>query len=271
MGWTGPSPAPISLCFCAFLSSYCGHEFGAETLHWETGKKTHEWCKWGDLEMEWAAVQGRGPMYACCEVIFWPSFQETFRNPPNHWYFPKPWSSIPWSFSKSQGKPPKKEHQGRFTLPNPENPGKPAENSQNTEEFPWFKKDQGNPKHQKMEDQGKHCRYKWEAYCGTTRSRIAVQIGGVLRCFLFFEAEKPARHSVTNTGCTAVQIGGVLPVLLRQVVRVGGLETVPKFALFQKLLHRTLQDSRSSRIGITENCSFSKFLSQLLFSPCPTY
>ena len=35
-------------------------------------------------------------------------------------------------------------------------------------------------------------------------------------------SKKPARHSVTNGGLIAVQIGGVLPVLFRQVVRAGG-------------------------------------------------
>ena len=63
---------------------------------------------------------------------------------------------------------------------------------------------------------------KWEAYCGTNRRRIAVQIGGVLRRFPFSEAQKPARHSVTNGARTAVQIRGVLPVLFRQVIEVGG-------------------------------------------------
>ena len=64
---------------------------------------------------------------------------------------------------------------------------------------------------------------KWEAYCGTNRRRTAAQIGGVLRRFPFFKAWKPASHSVTNGGRTAVQIGDVpLPVLFRQVVRVGG-------------------------------------------------
>ena len=58
-------------------------------------------------------------------------------------------------------------------------------------------------------------RYKWER-------RTAVQIGCVLRRFPFSKALKPARHSVTNGGRTAVQIGGVPPVLFRQVVRVGG-------------------------------------------------
>ena len=32
----------------------------------------------------------------------------------------------------------------------------------------------------------KYRRYKWEAYCSTNRRRIAVQLGGVLRCFPFF-------------------------------------------------------------------------------------
>ena len=68
----------------------------------------------------------------------------------------------------------------------------------------------------------KYCRYKWEAYCGTNKSCTAVQIGGVLQCFLFFKVQKPARHNVTNRVRTAVQIGGVPPVLFRQVVRVGG-------------------------------------------------
>ena len=68
----------------------------------------------------------------------------------------------------------------------------------------------------------RYCRYKWEAYCGTNGRRTAVQIRDVLRRFPFFKAEKPARHSVTNRGRTAVQIEGVLPVLFRQVVRVGG-------------------------------------------------
>ena len=34
----------------------------------------------------------------------------------------------------------------------------------------------------------KYRRHKWEAYCGTNRRRIAVQIGGVLRRFPFSEA-----------------------------------------------------------------------------------
>ena len=61
----------------------------------------------------------------------------------------------------------------------------------------------------------KCCRYKWEAYCGTNRRRTAVQRRGVLRRSSFFKAWKPARHSVKNGGRTAVQIGGVLPVLFR--------------------------------------------------------
>ena len=45
--------------------------------------------------------------------------------------------------------------------------------------------------------------------------------------FPFFKAYQPARHSVTNGGRTAVQIGGVLPVLFRQVVRAGVPEQCP--------------------------------------------
>ena len=58
----------------------------------------------------------------------------------------------------------------------------------------------------------KYCRYKWEVHCGTDRRHTAVQIGGVLRHFPFFKAQKPAKRSVTNGGRTAVQIGGILPV-----------------------------------------------------------
>ena len=46
----------------------------------------------------------------------------------------------------------------------------------------------------------KYCRYKWEAYCGTNRRRVAVQIGSGLRRFPFLKAWKPERHSVTNGG-----------------------------------------------------------------------
>ena len=56
----------------------------------------------------------------------------------------------------------------------------------------------------------KHCRLKWEAYCGTTTKCIAAQIGGVSWRLPFFKSQKPARHSVTNGARTVVQIGGVL-------------------------------------------------------------
>ena len=46
----------------------------------------------------------------------------------------------------------------------------------------------------------KYRRYKWEACCGTNWRCTAVQIGGVLRCFPFSKAWKPARDSVTNGG-----------------------------------------------------------------------
>ena len=48
----------------------------------------------------------------------------------------------------------------------------------------------------------KYRRYKWEAYCGTNRRRIAVQIGGVLRRF-------PISNFRSQQG-TALQMGGVL-------------------------------------------------------------
>ena len=51
----------------------------------------------------------------------------------------------------------------------------------------------------------KYRRYKWEVYCGTNGRRTALQIGSVLRRFPFSKAYKPARHSVTNGGRTAVQ------------------------------------------------------------------
>ena len=47
-------------------------------------------------------------------------------------------------------------------------------------------------------------------------------MGGVLRRFPFSKALKPAWHSVTKGGRTAAQIGGVPPVLLRQVLRGRG-------------------------------------------------
>ena len=73
-------------------------------------------------------------------------------------------------------------------------------------------------------------RYFLKSNAGTNGRRTAAQTGGVLRCknrsriaaFPFFKAQKLARHSATNGGRTAVQTGGVLPVLFRQVVRVGG-------------------------------------------------
>ena len=52
-------------------------------------------------------------------------------------------------------------------------------------------------------------RYKWEVYCSVSlffSSRLRSQQGTALQM----------------GGRTAVQIGGVLPVLVRQVVRVGG-------------------------------------------------
>ena len=53
-------------------------------------------------------------------------------------------------------------------------------------------------------------------------------MGDVLRRFPFCKASKPARQSVTNVGRTAVQLGGVLPVLFRQVARAGGSGTVTR-------------------------------------------
>ena len=44
------------------------------------------------------------------------------------------------------------------------------------------------------------------AYCRTNGRRTAVQMGGVLRGFPFFEAEKPGKYSNTK--------GGVLPYKL---------------------------------------------------------
>ena len=56
--------------------------------------------------------------------------------------------------------------------------------------------------------------YKWGAYCRTNGRRTAVQMGGVLQGFPFFEALKPGKYSDTNGGRTAVQMGGVLPYFL---------------------------------------------------------
>ena len=50
--------------------------------------------------------------------------------------------------------------------------------------------------------------------------------------FPFLQSFEASEHSVTNGGRTAVQIGGVPPVLFRQVVRVGGFRTVPTACAF---------------------------------------
>ena len=55
---------------------------------------------------------------------------------------------------------------------------------------------------------------KWGAYCRTNGRRTAVQMGGILQGFPFFEAWKPGKYGDTNGGRTAVQIGGVLPYFL---------------------------------------------------------
>ena len=54
--------------------------------------------------------------------------------------------------------------------------------------------------------------YKWGAYCRTNGRRTAVQMGGVLQSFPFFEAQKPGK-------CTAIQMGGVLPYKLEVYCR----------------------------------------------------
>ena len=59
--------------------------------------------------------------------------------------------------------------------------------------------------------------YKWGAYCRTNGRRTAVQMGGVLQGFPFFEGSKLRRQESTPIqmgGRTAVQIGGVLPYFL---------------------------------------------------------
>ena len=52
--------------------------------------------------------------------------------------------------------------------------------------------------------------------------RAVVQIGRVLRRFPFLKALKPARHSVSSGGRTAVKIGDVLPMLSDKLYGVGG-------------------------------------------------
>ena len=63
-------------------------------------------------------------------------------------------------------------------------------------------------------------RYKWEACCGTNG-----------RCIAAFGLEASKAQRYKWGGRTVVQIGGVLPVLFRQVVRVEGsfnkLKTTP--------------------------------------------
>ena len=65
--------------------------------------------------------------------------------------------------------------------------------------------------------------YFLKSAAGRNGRRTAVQIGGVLRRFPFLqglEASKAQRYSVTNGG--AYKLGGVMQVLFRQVVQVGG-------------------------------------------------
>ena len=59
--------------------------------------------------------------------------------------------------------------------------------------------------------------YKWGAYCRTNGRLTAVQMGGVLQGFPFFEAWKPGKYGDTNGGRTAVQIGGVMPYFLEKL------------------------------------------------------
>ena len=54
-------------------------------------------------------------------------------------------------------------------------------------------------------------RYKWGAYCRTNGRRTAVQMGGVLWGFPFFEAQKPGKHGD--------EMGGVLPYKLEVYCR----------------------------------------------------
>ena len=62
-------------------------------------------------------------------------------------------------------------------------------------------------------------------------------------------SQKQARHSVANRGCTAVQIGGVQPILFRQVVRVGASTGAPP------LLHASLW-----RYGLSKEVEFPSVL-----------
>ena len=57
-------------------------------------------------------------------------------------------------------------------------------------------------------------RYNWEAYCGTN--------GRCTVAFPFLQGLEASKAQCYKWGGTAVQNGGVLPVLFRQVVRVGG-------------------------------------------------
>ena len=74
-------------------------------------------------------------------------------------------------------------------------------------------------------------RYFFESNAGTNRRRTAVQMGGVLRykwevyCGVSLSSRLRSQQGTAlqmGGGFTAVQIGGVLPVLFRQVVQVGG-------------------------------------------------
>ena len=66
----------------------------------------------------------------------------------------------------------------------------------------------------------KYCRYNWEAYCGTNRRRIAVQMGGVLGR----DCAGTARHS-------DIQIGGVLAYFLDKLYGLGAPKQCPNCSL----------------------------------------
>ena len=110
----------------------------------------------------------------------------------------------------------------------------------------------------------KYRRYKWEAYCGTNRIRIAVQIGGVLWRFPFSKVRKPAGHSVTNGGRSAVQIGGVLPVLVRQQFPKNSTQEYPQYCWeFHDRLWEALSGTTSEKRSVPSRTGGERILEML--------